>query len=115
MNPSLQTKLDFYNIQLEYSTEEYIPSEQSATEIEIGIDITEYDKYERVYLLQTITHVLSQLDCVDVAQKMTDDIYYLTLFRSKETLDNHIKIIEEIIQFLEHTDSEYLGTVITIK
>lgn len=116
MNSAIQQKLDFYNIQLEYSTEEYIPAEQSATFIEIGIDIEDYEQHDRWFAIQHIHIFLEQLRdyITDFATTIKGDIYYITLFRSKDTINSHIKIIEELLEHLDDTDMNYLTSTITL-
>ena len=62
MNPAIQTKFDFYNIQLEYSTEDYISTEQSATYIEIGIDISSISKNDLFYTMIDMEELFKSID-----------------------------------------------------
>lgn len=115
---SQQPKLDFYNIQLEYSTEEYDPLQQSATYIEIRIDISNITKNHLFYNLLDMQDVLRKIDIEVLGYTQStnheEGILIIVFNRNKDTLCNYIKVVEEILEYIEQTDMKYIGSTITI-
>jgi len=106
-----QTKLDFYNISVQDK-----PHSDCSQTIDIGIDFEDINHYDRMYVVQQLHGIIDKMQDrhQGTTQTISEDIYEINIFREDTTIDNHIKFVEEFIEYCEELNIEYLTAIIRI-